>query len=379
MTGKDPQAPPYRLLPVREIVPEVSPGIEEIIDKCTRSDPEERYKSCQELKYALCYLEESSEIYRKKQWLKVTAAGILFGLSILCFVMDAYVGHCEGDYRISLAVYWVKKARESNDDKKSKAYFATALGLAPDYYPIYEELLDHYCEKAVYTASDEAAVVSLTGLPAKEGTCIEMLKKKKEDDYCRFCYYFGLASFYQIGGDAGKQRAEIWFKYAGNTNPQNTSYEERKRAVLYRKICEFHRNIPDMKKEALEESGDRDSAGNFRDLFCLLRELNKVRVDQKSSEFDILAAFLISKEVLIEISEYAGRFHEEGITSDQMQKELERIEPSNVKKESAGQGGRMVIFEKRRARKDCDELEMLLKDCRRKLLLINHRGEQGGG
>lgn len=49
LTGKSPYEPPYEILPVRKLRPELSAGIEYIVWKCTRKNPEERYQSCREI------------------------------------------------------------------------------------------------------------------------------------------------------------------------------------------------------------------------------------------------------------------------------------------------------------------------------------------
>jgi hypothetical protein len=49
VTGKNPAEPPYEILPIREVDPSLSPGLEYIIKKCTQKDPAERYQSALEL------------------------------------------------------------------------------------------------------------------------------------------------------------------------------------------------------------------------------------------------------------------------------------------------------------------------------------------
>ena len=49
LTGKNPAEPPYEILPIREIDPSLSKGMEEIIQKCTQKDPDRRYQSAEEM------------------------------------------------------------------------------------------------------------------------------------------------------------------------------------------------------------------------------------------------------------------------------------------------------------------------------------------
>ena len=86
VTGKNPQEPPYEMVPIRQVNPFLSTGLEEIILKCTKPNPEDRYQSCSELIYALEHYTELDDSYIKanknKVKLFVTSAGltILFGI-----------------------------------------------------------------------------------------------------------------------------------------------------------------------------------------------------------------------------------------------------------------------------------------------------------
>ena len=53
VTGRDPSRPPCEMVPIRRVDPSLSSGLERIILKCTRSDPAERYQSCEALAAAL--------------------------------------------------------------------------------------------------------------------------------------------------------------------------------------------------------------------------------------------------------------------------------------------------------------------------------------
>lgn len=58
LTGKSPYEPPYGFVPVRELNPELSRGIEHILDKCIQPEPDARYQSVDEL------LDDLKHIYR---------------------------------------------------------------------------------------------------------------------------------------------------------------------------------------------------------------------------------------------------------------------------------------------------------------------------
>lgn len=65
LTGKSPYEPPYQFVSVRELVPELSHGIEYILSKCVQSEPADRYQTVDEL------LDDLDHIYRfDRAWQK---------------------------------------------------------------------------------------------------------------------------------------------------------------------------------------------------------------------------------------------------------------------------------------------------------------------
>ena len=86
VTGKPPSGVyPFEMKPIREINPRLSSGLEEIIIKCTKNNPNERYQNSAELMYALQNYNHFDSEYRKRLKRRVTAFAVPFTLSILCF------------------------------------------------------------------------------------------------------------------------------------------------------------------------------------------------------------------------------------------------------------------------------------------------------
>lgn len=66
-TGKGPNDPPYELRPIREINHKLSEGLEHIINKCTKQDPNQRYQKVEELLEDLNNVEKLSVEYKMKE------------------------------------------------------------------------------------------------------------------------------------------------------------------------------------------------------------------------------------------------------------------------------------------------------------------------
>ena len=83
VTGRNPQEPPYEMVPIRTVNPALSTGLEKIILKCTKPNPEDRYQSCSELIYALEHYTELDDSYRKANQKKVTLFIVSAALTLL--------------------------------------------------------------------------------------------------------------------------------------------------------------------------------------------------------------------------------------------------------------------------------------------------------
>lgn len=67
LTGHNPSVYPYEMVPIRQLDPELSSGLEKIILKCTQRDPADRYANCAELMYDLERYRELGTIYMRLQ------------------------------------------------------------------------------------------------------------------------------------------------------------------------------------------------------------------------------------------------------------------------------------------------------------------------
>ncbi len=94
VTGCNPSEPPYEKKPIRIINPNLSEGLERIILKCTREDPNERYQSVAELLYDLDHYKEIDDAYIKLQRKKLIAFIAPAALAVLSFSVAVwgYVG-----------------------------------------------------------------------------------------------------------------------------------------------------------------------------------------------------------------------------------------------------------------------------------------------
>lgn len=161
VTGRDPAQPPYEMLPVREVRPELSAGLELLILKCTKRDPEERYRDCSELLDALGNYQILDVLHqrREKRKLLVFCSSLVMGS--LCLLAGtvfhgAAVREKKNNYAAVLAEAGKMGAESlrtgSYDQAVTDAYLGAAE-LFPGEEEPYLRLLDYCCDAGETTAA----------------------------------------------------------------------------------------------------------------------------------------------------------------------------------------------------------------------------------
>lgn len=90
LTGKSPYEPPYQFVPVRQLVPELSHGIEYILNKCVQPEPANRYQTVDEL------VDDLDHIYRfDRAWQKYQNAKRI-RVAVVAVMLAASVGLMAG-------------------------------------------------------------------------------------------------------------------------------------------------------------------------------------------------------------------------------------------------------------------------------------------
>ncbi len=188
LTGADPRPADYMYAPIRQWNPELSGGLERIIDKCTALNPDDRYQSCNELMYALEHYEEEDSVYKKMQKGKLTKFLISAGLSVV-MAFSGIGGQLLSSY-------------ENNKNYDLKINIPTS---AP-----YEEKVQNYMEAIDLFGTDTRAYLKLLQaykdnnlFGPKEGQeFIAKFRLNKDDfdkdseEYLNLLYEIGVTYFY---------------------------------------------------------------------------------------------------------------------------------------------------------------------------------------
>lgn len=241
----------------------LSPGLEQIIRKCTRRDPRRRYQSCEELAHALQKLMKTKRdrkmvhgSWRYRLVLGILCAGIV-GTGIVFYAQNAVNNKLllnsnaeSKDFGGVACIFGGKKVRSETSEQgltRSEMY-ERELSQA-ETYEDYHQLIMQYPERTeAYLALVHSMISDLVLtreeaeqlnqlwlekiLPEKEEkvqdeTVMQRFYETNPEGYAQVCYTVGTSflQFYEVNVDKDRyMSAKRWLKEAENTFPAATSY-----------------------------------------------------------------------------------------------------------------------------------------------------------
>ena len=223
VTGRNPCVPPYEILPIRQVNPALSSGLERIIQKCTQRNPDDRYQSCAELMYALENYEKIDDAYRKKQKRKLGLFLASAGLT-LAFGAASLWGYLSGE----------QKKTENYDLMLRSASTAQdcydAILTDPSRSEAYEQLASLLTQDHVLTGEEGQQLLKLqAGLDEEKSNgfservdVLKTLKEKNPDGYQEVCYRIGesFPFYYDTADDRDSYtKAAKWLSEATEKYP----------------------------------------------------------------------------------------------------------------------------------------------------------------
>ena len=122
--------------------------------------------------------------------------------------------------------------------------------------------------------------------------------------------------------------------------------------------------------DGADRSGEKKTEG-YPEFFLALQDLNHFKLDERSRESDVAAAYMISLEVSMDIRTYAEKFIcQGGIEAGALRKELEIIGSKTTK----GSEGRILFLQKYKSRREISALQELVDDAVERIDMIEKRG-----
>ncbi len=237
LTGVDPRPADYIYAPIRQWNPELSGGLERIIDKCVSPDPKDRYQSCNELLYALDHYTEEEDSFKKKQKRKLAS----FVVSISLAVIFAISGLVTNNLAISAENNNYDKLIEINnlDYSVANENITKAISINKSDARAYENFLNYIIADDNVTEQESQGISKFLN-DLKSGYADE----NYDETFANLSYEAGINHFFYYGIDNEKtttrDRALKAISYFQTI--KDDGFSESEMATHFYNICNFYKS-----------------------------------------------------------------------------------------------------------------------------------------
>ena len=337
VTGLSPRSPQteYEMLPIRQLNPQLSSGLEKIIIKCTQQNRNDRYQSCSELLYDLEHYKdlEDENIRRQKSKIRIFAATAIMTVVFAAASVFGYVA-AQSEKKANYN-YKLKSANSVDeyyeviliDPTRTEAYLGTDSNAGLINFLIEDDDALSGEDDKVFTEL-KSGIQKTSGGYDSTVDVITQLKNKNKTGYEQVCNEIGEAYIYYYEKvNVAKDKyvaARMWFKECSSKNYPL--------AEVYCDIADSLENISKYKsREMVSNLSDE-----YRDLWGKIEDLYEKSVKLKDDDMK----FRVWKEITKMIDENAVEFYKvEGKTAvtdmlEDISRDLKSKSTDNSKSES---------------------------------------------
>lgn len=309
LTGQNPCEPPYEIYPIRYWNPQLSSGLEYIIQKCTQLNPNDRYQSCAELLYALEHYDEMDESYRNRQKRRlnkfvsvVAAATIFLIIGITCQILKYNTNNSDYDNNI-------RRAEMSATTEEKINYYTRAIDIKPDDVQAYFGMIEAFKDDAIFLVEEEEQFKKKIN-----GNLAKLQQNEEYGDLAfeigkLYWYYYDYGRTEDSDNQITRMKSAIqWFEAACRYGGEESEYY--KTALMYHDIGKFNRDITLNVQEASDKETYLPYWENIKQL---------VDTVNNSSEEQEIVNLEVYKLAMNAMETYARKFKADGITKEDME------------------------------------------------------------
>lgn len=297
LTGNDPLDGPY--VPVRQWNPELSEGIEMIIDRCVEPAAENRYQSCSELLYDLEHPDLITKDFKRKQKIKLWSFIVS---AVLCVVMAL-----SGAALRFASTNINNKDYDANISGSDPEKYFVAAEIYPDRAKAYDTLIEYY--KNHDADNDDIA---------KVGNIIEAnadVLDLKNPEIAEMYYEMGKLYFSDYEGSFKSRavNAKNFFEKAASDDA--AGFEKKEIAKCYESICSFMINQSTTAEHSLD-----DYTAIFEEVKAALRIVDKA--SDNEANYDKISLYYVAMLLVNDQAEYMAGVGFERQTALELMNEL---------------------------------------------------------
>lgn len=263
LTGIDPRSG-EAYAPVRMWNPELSEGIELIIDKCVEPAPENRYQNCSDLLYDLEHPDLITRGYKRRQKRKAVAFMAAAGMTVVLFLTGAVCTTIAKNINNSNYEILVSPSTATALNEKIDSY-KRAIAIYPERTDAYMCMLEAYEDEGRFgkEENDEFLALYNANKDTFDYTTSEVAELNYKIGMMYFNYYTEEDGSYSFSTRV--QKAYSFFAENHNNAEIPQDFEDMNLSECYYQICSFYKNY--ILNGATVEEASRD---NYENLFSTI-------------------------------------------------------------------------------------------------------------
>lgn len=317
LTGHSPADPPYGFQPVRSLRPELSGGLEKILECCTRDNPKERYHSCRELAWALEHYQELDETYIRMKKRKRRLFTACLAATVMAFAGSRMMKALERRAVSNTYQAQLSEAKGAIGREERLEACGRAIRLEPGLAEGYQCLLDIFLEDGVFSREEELTLRELLNSRSDDGRRTLEVLQGHETEYQKAAYVIGQAYFYDYEGTDGKRASARWLSAAAEAKAgQGLSLQEVFRAGILGRIAGYYHELDIQKRNG-------DSEASYEEYWKDLTELCETGIEEADNR---ITALLADRELVAGLTKRAVQFKQAGIDEASMKQALLQVQ-----------------------------------------------------
>ena len=298
LTGIDPRSG-EAYAPVRQWNPELSEGIEIIIDRCVEPAAENRYQSCSDLLYDLEHPELITKGFKKKQKRKLWS--FIISLSLCAIMTIAGVA-------LNLTATAVNnKDYDVNISSSDPAKYFAAVEIYPDRVDAYNMLIEYYKNHN----AENSDITKVGNTIEANADSLDLSDPEIADMY----YDMGKLYFSDYDGSFKSRAvsAKNFFKVAAEAD---VNFDKKEIAECYHSICNFMTNQSTTAEHSLD-----DYNALFEEISSAMSTVD--RATDNEANYDKISLYYVAMLLINDQAEYMAGVGLERQTALDLMSDLE--------------------------------------------------------
>ena len=298
LTGIDPRSG-EAYAPVRQWNPELSEGIEIIIDRCVEPAAENRYQSCSDLLYDLEHPELITKGFKKKQKRKLWS--FIISLSLCAIMTIAGVA-------LNLTATAVNnKDYDVNISSSDPAKYFAAVEIYPDRVDAYNMLIEYYKNHN----AENSDITKVGNTIEANADSLDLSDPEIADMY----YDMGKLYFSDYDGSFKSRAvsAKNFFKVAAEAD---VNFDKKEIAECYHSICNFMTNQSTTAEHSLD-----DYNALFEEISSAMSTVD--RATDNEANYDKISLYYVAMLLINDQAEYMAGVGFERQTALDLMSDLE--------------------------------------------------------